>query len=128
MTESTTPAFFAITKHLLATESSIPAAISSIGFPSPTSDITSLSANTAHCAVIGITFLADSESFEKSSRLISKALAIDSKKRPVPAAHLSFMAKLRTVPSVSIAIPLTSCPPISMIALTEGSVTWTPMA
>ena len=30
------------------------------------------------------------------------------KKRPVPAEHLSFIAKLRTVPSVSTLMPLTS--------------------
>ena len=68
-------------------------AISSIGFPSPTSEITSLSANTVHCAVIGITFFARSASFENSVRSISNAFAIASKKRPVPAAHLSFIAK-----------------------------------
>ena len=74
-------------------------------------------------AVIGITFFACSDSFENSDRDTSNALAIASKNLPVPAAHLSFMAKFFTVPSVSIAIPLTSCPPISIIDLTLGSVT-----
>ena len=108
VTLSVAPAFLAITKHLLATDNCIPAAISSIGLPSPTNEITSLSANTAHCAVIGITFFAVRDRLENSSKDISNALAIDSKNLPVPAAHLSFIAKLSTVPSVSIAIPLTS--------------------
>ena len=34
----------------------------------------------------------------------------------------------RQVPSVSTAIPFTSCPPMSIIARTLGSATWTPMA
>ena len=38
------------------------------------------------------------------------------------------MAKFFTVPSVSMEMPLTSWPPMSMMALTLGSVTWTPMA
>lgn len=71
---------------------------------------------------MGMTFFALSESFEKSLKDNSNERAIASKKRPVPAAHLSFIAKFLTVPSVSIAIPLMSCPPISMIAFTLGSV------
>ena len=90
--------------------------------------MTSDSAKTVHCAVMGMTFFAVRLSLENSGRLSSKERAIASKKRPVPAAHLSFMAKFLTVPSVSMEMPLTSCPPISMIALTEGSVTWTPIA
>ena len=125
---SVAPAFFAMTKHLFATAISMPAAISSIGLPSPTSVMTSDSANTVHCAVIGMTFFAPNDSFEKSSRLISKLLAIASKNLPVPAEHLSFIAKFLTVPSVSMLMPFTSCPPISMIALTVGSVICTPIA
>ena len=106
----------------------MPAAISSVGLPSPTRVMTSLSAKTVHCAVMGMTFLAVRLRFENSGRLISKALAMASKKRPVPAEHLSFMAKFLTVPSVSMLMPLTSWPPISIIARTLGSVTWTPMA
>ena len=106
----------------------MPAAISSIGLPSPTSEITSDSAKTVHCAEMGITFFALSESLEKSPSDISNERAIASKKRPVPAAHLSFIAKFLTVPSVSIAMPLMSCPPMSMIAFTLGSVICTPIA
>ena len=59
---------------------------------------------------------------------LTLALAMASKNRPVPAAHLSFMAKFSTVPSLSTAMPFTSCPPMSMMAVTLGSATWTPMA
>ena len=70
--------------------------------------ITAQCAVFAASAVIGITFFAVRDRLENSSKDISNALAIDSKNLPVPAAHLSFIAKLSTVPSVSIAIPLTS--------------------
>ncbi len=106
----------------------MPAAISSIGLPSPTREITSDSANTVHCEVMGITFFAASESLENSGSSISKARAIASKKRPVPAAQRSFMAKFSTVPSVSTQMPFTSCPPMSIIARTLGSATCTPIA
>ena len=78
--------------------------------------------------MIGITFFAVRLSFENSGRLISKLRAIASKKRPVPAEHLSFIAKFLTVPSVSIEMPFTSWPPMSMIAFTLGSVMCTPIA
>ncbi len=105
---SVAPAFFAMTKQRFATDISMPAAISSIALPSPTRVMTSDSAKTVHCAVIGMMFFAWRLSFEKSDRDISKLLAMASKKRPVPAAHLSFIAKFLTVPSVSMAMPLTS--------------------
>ena len=90
--------------------------------------MTSLSAKTVHCAVMGMTFFAVRLRFEKSGRLSSNAFAIASKKRPVPAEHLSFIAKFFTVPSVSMLMPFTSWPPMSIIARTFGSVTWTPIA
>ena len=90
--------------------------------------MTSDSAKTVHWAVIGMTFFAVRDRFENSGRLISKERAMASKKRPVPAEHLSFIAKLLTVPSVSMLMPLTSWPPISMMARTSGFVTCTPMA
>ena len=106
-----------------------PAAMSSIGLPSPTREMTSLSAKTVHWEVIGMMFLAFRGRAQKSSRSISKLLAMASKKRPVPAEHLSFIAKFMTVPSLgSMAMPLTSCPPMSMIEVTLGSATWTPIA
>ena len=76
--ESVAPAFFAMTKHLFATAIWMPAAISFIGLPSPTSVMTSDSAKTVHCAVIGMTFFAVRESFENSGSVISKERAIAS--------------------------------------------------
>ena len=75
---STAPAFFAITKQRLATAIWMPAAISSIGLPSPTSVMTSDSAKTVHWAVMGMTFLAFSESFENSGSVISNERAMAS--------------------------------------------------
>ena len=90
----------AITLQRVASAISMPAAISSRGLPSPTRVMTSDSAKTVHWAVMGITFLALRDSLLNSGRLSSKERAMASKKRPVPAAHLSFMAKFFTVPSV----------------------------
>ena len=55
---SVAPAFFAMTKQRFATDISMPAAISSIALPSPTRVMTSDSAKTVHCAVIGMMFFA----------------------------------------------------------------------
>ena len=74
----TAPAFFAITKQRLATAIWMPAAISSGALPSPTSAITSDSANTVHWAVMGTAFFAFSEREENSSRLISNERAMAS--------------------------------------------------
>ena len=53
-------------------------AISAIGLPSPTSEITSDSAKTVHCAVMGMGLCELSESLENSGSVISKAFAIAS--------------------------------------------------
>ena len=57
---------------------------------------------------------------EISSRESSRVRAIISRKRPVPAAHLSFMTKLVTLPSGAMAMTLLSCPPMSMTVRTWG--------
>ena len=44
--------------------------------PSPTRVMTSDSAKTVHCAVMGMTFFADRDRFENSGRLISKERAM----------------------------------------------------
>ena len=75
---STAPAFFAMTKQRLATAIWMPAAISSMGLPSPTRVMTSDSANTVHCAVMGITFFAPRLSLENSGSVISKERAMAS--------------------------------------------------
>ena len=51
-----------------------------------------------------------------------------SKNFPVPAAHLSFMAKSRTPPPGLTAIAFTSCPPTSTMVLVEGRRKWAPLA
>ena len=67
-----------MTKQRLATAIWMPAAISSMGLPSPTRVMTSLSANTVHCAVMGMTFLAVRDRLENSGSVISKLRAIAS--------------------------------------------------
>jgi hypothetical protein len=49
-----------------------------------------------------------------------KILAITSKKRPVPAAHLSFITKLTIRPSSPKESTLASWPPISITVLAWG--------
>ncbi len=56
-----------------------------------------------------------------SSRSTSRARAITSRKRPVPAAHLSFIAKFMTRPFSSMTTALLSCPPMSMSDRMDGS-------
>ncbi len=57
---------------------------------------------------------------ERSETSQSKRIAVISKKRPVPAAHLSFITKSFTFPlSVRVMI-LESCPPISIIVFASG--------
>ena len=75
---SVAPAFLLMTKQRLATAIWMPAAISSMGLPSPTSVMTSDSANTVHWAVMGMTFLAVRDRLENSGRLISKERAMAS--------------------------------------------------
>ena len=75
---SVAPAFFAITKQRLATAIWMPAAISSMGLPSPTSVMTSDSAKTVHWAVMGMTFFAPRDRLENSGSVISKERAIAS--------------------------------------------------
>ena len=67
------------------------------------------------------------------TRLISSSVspsvrAIISRKRPVPAAHLSFMAKDSTLPSPSSRMILLSCPPMSMTVRAPGRRKWAPRA
>ena len=70
--------YMLITKQRRATAIWMPAAISSGALPSPTSAITSDSANTVHWAVMGTAFFAFSDREENSSRLISKERAMAS--------------------------------------------------
>ena len=57
-----------------------------------------------------------------------RMLAITSRKRPVPAAHLSFMMKFSIIPLSLREITLASCPPMSMMVRTSGKTQWAPRA
>ena len=90
------------------------------GSPRCSSPMTSLSANTVH---IELTVAASFEARAASpSSSISQpsALAITSRKRPVPAAHLSFISKSSTRPAGPRRITLVSWPPMSRIERTSG--------
>ena len=56
-----------------------------------------------------------------SSTPISRFIATTSKNFPVPAAHLSFIAKLITFPSLSKEIAFESCPPMLIIVFISHS-------
>ena len=85
-----------------------------------TRDTTSDSAKTVHMLEI-TTFSFHSSPFVLiSSNESPSVLAIISRKRPVPAAHLSFIRKFFTAPFSSMLIALISCPPISMTVRTRG--------
>ncbi len=89
--------------------------------------ITSLSANTVHMLDIS-TGSAPSESAPSAPTSVSRAPAITSRKRPVPAAHLSFMEKSTTPPAPSVFITLLSWPPMSMTMSVPGTRNWAPLA
>ena len=91
-------------------------------------DTTSDSANTVHILEIVISSLYVSPASLIWSRFISIVLAIISKNRPVPAAHLSFITKFATAPFSSRRMTLLSCPPISMTVLTSGFKKCAPLA
>lgn len=55
--------------------------------------------------------------FPSSSTGISITLDITSKNRPVPAAHLSFIMKFKSLPLSANFNTLISCPPISITVL-----------
>ena len=61
------------------------------------------------------------------STLSSSTRAMLSMKRPVPAAHLSFMKKHWTAPFSSMEMALQSCPPMSRMVRAVGKRKWTPL-
>ena len=82
--------------------------------------MTSLSAKTVQVELMPMRFVDSAESFSRSSMLTSRTRAMTSRKRPVPAAHLSFIWKL-TIAPFSIFKTLTSWPPMSMTVCTFGN-------
>src|SRR3972149_2413636 len=63
-----------------------------------------------------------------SDRGSSMVMAAAPRKRPVPAAHLSFMEKSRTLPSGPTLIALVSWPPMSMTVRVLGKRYLAPLA
>ena len=93
-----------------------------------TRETTSESAKTVHMEEMVISSFHFRPMVEMSSKEISSVRAIISRKRPVPAAHLSFMTKLDTLPSGSTLMALLSWPPMSMTERMAGFRKWAPLA
>ena len=83
-------------------------------------EMTSDSANTEHMLVISMSSVDRRATGPSSSTSISRVRAIISRKRPVPAAHLSFMTKSVTSPASFKWMALLSWPPMSRIVRTLG--------
>ena len=105
---------------LPATAWQTPAAMSGFSSLLAMSEMTSDSAKTEHMLAISRCFLLSSAAGPSSSRLISSERAIISRKRPVPAAHLSFIAKSVTSPVAFTWMALLSWPPMSRMVRTAG--------
>ena len=82
------------------------------GSPFPTRLMTSDSANTVHMLEISVGRPARAMA-AISSWVTPRRSAMISRKRPVPAEHLSFMTNFMTLPDFS-PMALVSCPPMSM--------------
>ena len=91
-------------------------------------DTTSDSAKTVHMLEMVSSCSQDRPMAAISSISSSRVRAISSRKRPVPAAHLSFMTKLVTFPSPSRQMTLLSWPPMSTMARAWGYSRWAPRA
>ena len=93
-----------------------PAEMSAAGSPLARWEITSDSANTTHWLLTSSSLVDLSDSGPTSYIVRSSSVAAFSRKRPVPAAHLSFMRNFTTFPVCgSTWIALASCPPMSMM-------------
>ena len=84
--------------------------------------MTSDSANTVHIELMEV-LLPEAASSQSSAGRRESVFAMISRKRPVPAEHLSFMTKSLTAPS-STAISLVSWPPMSMIRRFSAPKMW----
>ena len=103
-----------------ATDMFSPWIISETALFCATSDTTSDSAKTVHMLEITMFSFHSSPMVLISSSESPSVLAIISRKRPVPAAHLSFIRKFFTAPFSSILIAFISCPPMSITVRTLG--------
>jgi hypothetical protein len=101
-----------------------PSRMSSIFLPLPNHDSTSDSAKTVHVVLI-LTGLSPFKAVGPSSASgISRALEAAPRKRPVPAAHLSFMQKSTISPLLETRMALVSWPPMSTTVRVSGNM-WT---
>ena len=89
--------------------------------------MTSLSANTVQVELISTVLVDWAPRVPRSSTFTSSTRAITSRKRPVPAAHLSFITKLVITPFSTCRI-FTSWPPMSMTVWTWGNRNVAPLA
>ena len=94
--------------------------MSATGVFCATSETTSLSAKTVHMLDMRTSPCQSRPRSQNSGSGSSSTRAMASMKRPVPAAHLSFMTKLATLPSASRLMTFESWPPMSMMARTSG--------
>ena len=105
-----------------------PHAMSSGDAPEAMREITSDSANTVHIELTERDLREARERWPIRSRSISSVRAITSRNRPVPAAHLSFIAKSVTLPSGESRMTLLSCPPMSSTVAALGNRRRAPLA
>ena len=105
---------------MFATARQIPFAMSVFSRLLAIREMTSDSANTEHMLVISISSFDCRAMGPSSSTSTSRERAIISRKRPVPAAHLSFMTKSATSPFSFRRMALLSWPPMSRMVRTAG--------
>ena len=111
----------------VATDWQIPATTSSRFSPEANWEMTSDSEKTVQVEEIfeGLAALKYSPSSWATSSW--RILAMTSRKRPVPAAHLSFIWKLVMIPDSVMDMTLASCPPMSMSVRASGTWEKTPL-
>ena len=103
-----------------ATESSRPRQIEFLSAPLASRPMTSDSAKTVHMLLMGWSSVS-SGMLQKSASLQPRWTAMFWRKRPVPAAHLSFMRKSSTLPFSSILMTFESWPPMSSTVVASGA-------
>ena len=106
-----------------AMERKTPAAISAGGVPRASRPMISVSANTAHMLEMAAGFPRPAASPSSASSM-PRMPERTCRKRPVPAAHLSFIRKSCTEPSGAVLMTLLSCPPMSSTTPVPGK-RWT---
>ena len=125
-TGSLTPSLFTRLAALAATDAFIPRTRLGMSASLASCDMTSDSANTVQVELMLMVPSAFASRSLRSATPTSSILAITSRKRPVPAAHLSFIRKFSSLPLSPMLITLASCPPMSRSVLAWGYMVCTP--